>query len=161
MMRTNDWNSTERSSMRHDGDIRPAPRPAEIPKRAFTDTLTHLFNVTLFAFKRSLPASGLVLAMVFITTSYIRVDRQDASLSFAYFKAEMTVRMGQDGAPVPITDKRGHTYRLPARDIVNHFELADLSKQTRASLILNAKIAGFLGILAGVISILRTIRRVF
>lgn len=161
MMPTNDWNSAESTSFQHDVDIRPAPQPAELRKRTFPDTLSHLFHVTLFAFKRSLPVFGLVLAMVFITTSYIRVDRQDASLSFAYFKAEMTLRMGQDASPIPITDKRGHTYRLPARDIVNHFELADLSKRTRSSLILNAKIAIVLGLLAGAISILRTIRRIF
>lgn len=161
MMPTNDWNSANTSSPRQDADIHPTPRPAEIRKRPLPDTLTHLFHVTLFALKRSLPVFGLVLAMVFITASYIRVDRQDASLSFAYFKAEMTLRMGQDASPVPITDKRGRTYRLPARDIVNHFELADLSKRTRSDLVLNAKIAIVLGLLAGAISILCTIRRIF
>lgn len=161
MTHENHWPLPEPHSAPSQQDVQPVVVPPQVPRPPLTERLHRFCHVFVFAFKRALPTAGLIMAMTFITMSYIRVERADASMTFAYFKAEQIARLGQVEATVPITDKRGRAHRLPARDIIAHRELAALSEQTRQTLILHAKIAALLGALTAVFSIARTVRRVF
>ena len=161
MTHENHWAMPDPHAGSIQDEIRPVVVPPQVPRRPFSERLTRFWHVFLFAFKRALPTAGLIMAMTFVTMSYIRIERADASMTFAYFKAEQIARLGQLEATIPITDKRGRTHRLPARDIIAHRDLAALSEQTRQTLFLHVKIAALLGALTAVFSISRTVRRVF